>query len=201
MIGEFKFSLTCSNARSGCGVTLEGEELQGHQEECKHRMVPCPKTSCTRKIKAIELWIHISTEHEVTSKPNGTRTLEMTNKTLQEDVIHWKSLAYMERDERRFFLQFVKRENVFMAWVQMEGSRREAAKWEFFIEAGKEEMASFRHGAVYSEDMTLEEILEAGAYLVLGNNQAKRILSGIQEGDDEDLAGNLNIKFIVTRKC
>ena len=44
-------------------------------------------------------------------------------------------------------------------------------------------------------DMSLEKILVAGAYLVLGNNQARRIMSGREDGDD-----HIKIKYTVTRK-
>ena len=132
-------------------------------------------------------------------RPNGNDSFKISNTNLQAVNRNWK-FTYMVEEEERFFLQFVKRDNVFLAWVKMQGSRRKAAKWKFSIEAGEEEKVTYMHGAVYSEDMSLEEIMEAWAYLSLGNHQARRIMGGRQEEDDKSVLGRLSMKFIVTRK-
>ena len=112
----------------------------------------------------------------------------MKNGAFERAYRNWRSFIFIVIEEEVFFLQFVKRDNVFMAWVQMEGSRREAAKWKFSVEAGEEEeMVTSRHGAVYAVDMSLEEIMEVGAYLSLGNHQVRRILGGRLEEDDESV--------------
>ena len=201
MIEEFEFSMTCCNARKGCEVRVEGVELQEHEEKCKHRMVPCPSTNCLKKIEVTELWKHLDANHAPRLCSNEKQTWRVTHAALSLVNRNIIGISFMEKEGERFFLQSVKRENVFMAWVKMEGSRREAGKWKFSIEVGEEEeMVISRHGSVYSVDMSLDEVLEARAYLVLGNNQARRIMRGKHEGDPISVLGNIKIQFIVEKK-
>ena len=112
-------------------------------------------------------------EHETVVRTGYKRILQIAQIT---DYMHWCPSIH-EVEGQRFFLQCIRQDNVFMAWVMVEAGRREATKWRAIVTLKKEsnEKAKFISEIdVVPIDVPTASVVESGEFATIPENMFKK---------------------------
>jgi len=168
MIEDSDLEQTCRNP--GCNVELKKDQVEAHERKCICRKVTCPVTSCQNKVVFgnIDLHIQLRHAHKTVTRTQPNIKLSMDKEILGKVDKNWLLFTYIENGVE-FYPVFVKRNGLCYFWVSIKDDSEAASKWVF---TGKTKSVENKFevqvtGLVHPVDMTVDEIIETGQYLLM----------------------------------
>ena len=156
IISRTQSPVSCGNLT--CKEMIQGVRMAEHMAECRHRMVPCPFSSCYSKILISDVSEHIKVHHHAISRRMINMKDDFTIENDSDDSdADWDPTVYKVQGQR-FYLQCLLRKKIFMAWVMVEGGREEASKWRATIAVTRPKKNSICESDVFPIDMTTEVV-------------------------------------------
>ena len=172
--------LSCS--RPGCNEEMTRLNIHGHEAKCKFRLVPCPKTSCQKKIKFSEILLHMQKAHEdrykIIHDTDDPKLRSFSIFKERKDCTDW-SLNMMLKNDDIFYPQFVERDGLFYFWVQIKGAPEIASKWRFSAKTENKDSGIRMEfsGTVHPVDVTVEEVIETEECLSIKRKNMEKLVS------------------------
>jgi len=158
----------------GCKVEMKKNKILVHEVSCIFRAVPCPQTACQQKVLFKNIDSHVEKNHKEKEVRSVYRPY-LEEKIL--DALNWNwGLDVFLQNGVKFYPQFVKRFGFWYFWIRIKESSTEAAKWKFLVKLSVENQFSVEFaGSVHPVDLTVDEILETGQYLLLDRQMVDKL--------------------------
>ena len=188
MIENSDFEQNCR--KPGCNVEMKKDLIEAHEQKCIFRKVPCPVTSCQNKVVFKNIDLHIMLRHKTITRTQPNVKPSMNEESLNEldRNQNWLLFTYLDNGVQ-FYPVLVKRNGLFYFWVSIKDNPEAASAWVFTAKtkSGDNKFEVRARGLVHPVDMTVDEIIETGQYLLMnrkcvekltyqkGNSRSKRI--------------------------
>eukprot|EP00092_Neocalanus_flemingeri_P107060 GFUD01137391.1.p1 GENE.GFUD01137391.1~~GFUD01137391.1.p1 ORF type:complete len:188 (-),score=37.38 GFUD01137391.1:140-703(-) len=183
--------LSCRRPR--CQVEMIKDKLLEHEDECEFRTVPCPNTTCKKKILFKQLEAHFKIVHQnkcfkVEKLLVQAEIYEARFGTKLEPNIDY-DLRVWENNKVQFYPQCVKRNGVWYVWVKIKGGPSLASQWKFSAKAENETTGYSMEftGSVHPVDLETDRLMETDDLLKMSNKNEVKLGN----------AGRIWIKFKV----
>ena len=212
-----KLPNSCKFKKNDCSAVLAPENLEYHEEDCKHRNVLCPFGFCKEIIPALKLDEHLKSEHEVkeqifTPEKKEKNNVKISAKIeINEDHFDQNGMwsARIKNQKNLFFLnaQMNSSRKYLMIWFQIDGSKFEIKNYTCTMSAGPHMFKDFPH----SLDEDKNSIFESGEGLLVPFGAVKKNIQDnvlvvevqiedFKSENVEKLSGNVEVKEIIVRK-
>jgi len=194
MIEDSDLEQTCRNP--GCNVELKKDQVEAHERKCIFRKVTCPVTACQNKVVFKNIDLHIELRHKTVTRTEPNIEPTMSEEILDELARDWLLFTYLENGVQ-FYPVFVKRNGLCYFWVSIKDDSEAASKWVF---TGKTKSVENKFevqvtGLVHPVDMTVDEIIETGQYLLMDRKCVEKLIFVKEEW----LATRIGISFTVKK--
>ena len=173
--------------------------MANHELNCIFRTVPCPLAICQKEIAFRNIDIHIRDKHNnaanTLTKPQITPFLKKSILDNRHD--NWVLFTFQE-NEVHFYPIFVKRNDHWYFWVIIKDNPEAASAWVFTAKT-KSEDNKFEvraRGLVHPVDMTVNEIIETGQYLLMNRKCVEKLT--YQNGNSR--SNRIGITFTMNKK-
>merc|ERR1719318_2201851 len=162
-----------------CRVEMTRQDLKSHEEGCKYRKVPCPKTSCQEMIRFKDISSHMSKYHEDKFYNISAPEIKVKIKAsaLFKSRNSWRSSIW-SFGGHEFYAQFEKLDDVWYFWIQIKGDPQLASTWGF--SAKTENIAKGIRmeftGEVLPVDLSVRRVIETGECLMMKNKNIEKLM-------------------------
>jgi len=177
MIEDSDFEQNCR--KPGCNVELKKDQIEAHERKCIFRTVICPLVSCQNKVlfKNIDLHIQLRHGHTTVTRTQPNIELTMNEGMLDDPDRNWLLYTYLE-NRVQFYPVFVKRNGLCYFWISIKDNAEAASKWVFTAKAKSDENKFEMQvtGLVHPVDMTVDEIIETGQYLLMNRKSVEKLM-------------------------
>ena len=188
--------LMCKDADGGCNLELKNEELKKHEAICNFRKVPCNDTSCDEMIVVSKVDKHINEEHQNSFKMNNTHfELFFENNVLEDEYLDHALMVWTNEKGKTFYPQIYKKSDLWYFWIKALMNPKAAGSFEITAEV-KNKITGFKmmyNGPVISIDLTVEEVLKTGHYLLMNRYIVEKLVAA-RDKEDSDVNFNFDIK-------
>ena len=183
IIADAVLPVSCANAGFGCQAMARGPQIQDHLSECDFRKVPCPCTFCDKIVRFADVKQHILVHNPCFIFSKASLAIRNDN------TYNWGWPMIHDEDGQKFYLKCVERDGAFMAWLVVEGGRREAAKWRtcITIEGPMKVDITFEIDVI-PIDTSTADVIESGQFATMHYNLYKKYKR------------SLKISYVLTKK-
>ena len=188
-----------------CHTSFAKEDVNAHQSECTHRLVPCPHLpiirssffKCDQMVKLKNVLTHYESRHKDNQKfknyRNGTTISLLGGYPKATCTEFWRYPVKIEAYGKVFLNFAVTRNGVFYDWVQLLGSPAAAKEFVFNVEYKGPESTCAYFGKVFSIYETYKSIISSGKCSAIGFESFK---AQFMEGNTTKYSWVVNIKKV-----
>lgn len=175
MIENSNLDLNCN--RPGCDVELKKGCIEAHELKCIYRTVPCPVVDCQKEILFKNLDLHKS-NHFMFPAFMPDVAYFFSEECLNDNNYAGFISYTCKIDEVEFYPVFVKKNGLWYFWVSIKEDWEAASTWSFTAKVKNDgnKIAMEFSGMVHPIDVTVDEVIESGHYLLLSRRNVDKLI-------------------------